>query len=102
MFLFFYVGDAGALNDISHTKDFEMESWITKNDVKILRRVVVMRRGCEMKPVVWAGVWAGVLGGCLAMPGAALAVNKCVGGDGTGDNGGGAGGSGFCRIWWTE
>ena len=41
-----------------------------------------MRRGCEMKPVVWAGVWAGVLGGCLAMPGSALAVNKCVGGDG--------------------
>jgi len=31
MFLFFYVGDAGALNDISHIKDFEMESWITKN-----------------------------------------------------------------------
>jgi len=26
MFLFFYVGDAGALNDISHIKDFKMES----------------------------------------------------------------------------
>nr|WRQ64749.1 polyprotein 2 [Patatavirales sp.] len=38
MFLFFYVGDAGALNDVSHIKEFNMESFITKNGGYVLEK----------------------------------------------------------------